>query len=282
MKVAAVIVTYNPDVDKLDKLVVSILEQVNNIIIVDNASVNGWDNSIFNDRCTVHKLESNLGIGAAQNIGVSFASDLDLPYTILFDQDSYAQNGLVKKLLEGFKFKDVVAVGPEIYDSRSGRIFPYFTYFKYKRVRSDSLSQIKDGFYYTDVLISSGTVVDNSFFNVNPNNESLFIEYVDVEWCLRVRSKGKKIVFSKNVRLEHELGDERKKIFGLEFPVHKPHRYFYVVRNALFCSSEKQFPFSFRSYNILRLVVLLFFVLLVTNEKKETLMYIYNGLKSKV
>lgn len=282
MKIAAVIVTYNPDVDKLDKLVVSILEQVNNIIIVDNASVNGWDSSIFDKRCTVHKLESNLGIGAAQNIGVSLASGLNLPYTILFDQDSYAETGLVQKLLEGFKLKDVVAVGPEIFDSRSGRTFPYFTYLKYKRVRSDSLTQVKDGFYHTDALISSGTVVDNSFFKLNPNNESLFIEYVDVEWCLRARAKGKKIVFSKNARLEHELGDERRKLFGLEFPVHKPHRYFYVVRNALFCSSEKKFPFSFRSYNILRLFVLLFFVLLVTDEKKQTLKHIYRGVKSKV
>ncbi|EOX3331670.1 glycosyltransferase family 2 protein [Vibrio cholerae] len=282
MGIAAVIVTYNPDVDKLDRLVVSISEQVNSVIIVDNASVNGWDGSIFAKTCTVHKLEANLGIGAAQNIGVSLASGLDFTYTILFDQDSYAEKGLVKKLLEGFKLKDVVAVGPEIFDSRSGRTFPYFTYLKYKRVRSDSLTQVKDGFYHTDALISSGTIVDNSFFELNPNKESLFIEYVDVEWCLRARAKGKKIVFSKNARLEHELGDERRKLFGLEFPVHKPQRYFYVVRNALFCSSEKKFPFSFRSYNIFRLFVLLFFVLLVTDDKKQTLKYIYRGVKSKV
>lgn len=43
MEIAAIIVTYNPDIDVLSKLVSTLCKQVNRIIIVDNNSKNATD-----------------------------------------------------------------------------------------------------------------------------------------------------------------------------------------------------------------------------------------------
>ena len=65
--------------------------------------------------------------------------------------------------------------------------------------------------------------------------KSLFMDYVDIEFCLRVRQKGKSIVQAPAV-LFHKLGQIRFHNFmGFAFGVtnHSAERRYYITRNRL-------------------------------------------------
>ncbi|MBB1391288.1 glycosyltransferase, partial [Shewanella sp. SG44-6] len=261
----------------------SIYEQVDYVIIVNNGlqiSISNLDIECKNLK--IIDMEGNKGIGYAQNCGVIESSRLGCKYSILFDQDSSVNDGFVSKILDGFVASDVVAVGPSIIDSRSKKVFSYYTYSGLKRKKSILNPVVNDHFHETDVLISSGSIVCNSIFIENLNNSNLFIEYVDVEWCLRMRQKNYRILFSDSVNMQHELGDSRERLFGIEFPIHKPERYFFVVRNGIYCCFNSNFPFSFRYYNFIRILILSFLVLIKTDKKLTTMISMIKGLLGKV
>ena len=278
--ISAVVVAYEPDVDKLENLIKSLKGEVTNLIIVNNGSeltlspkvTDGFSNHV------IKELGDNLGIGRAQNIGVSISVDFGSKHSILLDQDSFVPKGMVSGLLEGFSCSKVAAVGPTVVDSRTGNKFQYFTYNGLARTDSLDYSQYSGSqFYETDCLISSGTIVDNDIFSKNINNEDLFIEFVDVEWCLRIKNENYVILFSSNVEMPHELGDSREKVLGVEFPLHKPSRYFFVTRNSIYCSLVKGFPISFKLYTLLRLFVLISFVLVKSPKKIDVLKNVFKG-----
>ncbi|WP_044365143.1 glycosyltransferase family 2 protein [Vibrio fluvialis] len=266
--IAAVVVTYNPNPEKLNELVNSVTGQVEKVYLVNNGTEIDIPYLDSSTPIEVINLNDNLGIGYAQNIGVESSSKDGFNYTLLLDQDSVLKSDSIKFLMLGFSDENVAAVGPTVIDSRSSKKFEYYDYLSLKRKYSLQKDEYSQGFYETDMLISSGTIVSNDIFNKNKNIDELFIEFVDVEWCLRVRSLGYKLLFSKDVTMDHELGDSRESIFGIEFPLHKPDRYYYVVRNSLYCSIKNDFSLYFRLYNLQRTAVLLMFVMIKSKGRR--------------
>ncbi len=279
--VSAVIVTYEPDENKLKKLVFSLINQVSNLIIVNNGGV--FDTSYIKDdffhRVHIEKLSRNFGIATAQNIGISIAVSFNSQYTLLLDQDSVVPESMVSDLILGFANRRVAAVGPTVVDSRKKDDFVYYLYGKWKRVNSLKKPPFKNtSFYETDCLISSGTIVNNDIFMDNKNKDDLFIEFVDVEWCLRIRSRGYIILFSESTKMPHELGDSREKLLGVEFPLHRPERYFYVTRNSIYCAVQSIFPLWFRVYTMFRLIVLISLVLVKSKNKISVIKNVAKGI----
>lgn len=280
--ISAVVVTYKPNMDKLDKLITSINGQVDNLVIVNNGCLFDLSSKYesFFTSLKIYNLGENKGIGFAQNFGVNKSNLLGSEYSLLLDQDSIVSENMVYELVKGFYDDKIAAVGPTIIDSRTNNKFPYYTYTGIIRNNSLNNPPLLKCFYETDVLISSGTIVNNNIFINNPNNEKLFIEYVDVEWCLRLRSKGFKILFCENITMLHELGDSRERFFGIEFPLHEPFRYYYVVRNGLYCCFNNKFPFSFCSYTFIRTIILMIFVFIKSPSKLSLIKYSLKGLFS--
>lgn len=278
--ISAVIVTYEPDTEKLKKLLFSLIGQVSNLILVNNGS--NYDISYIEDEGFSHvfvkNLSGNVGIATAQNIGVAISIDFNSQYSLLLDQDSLVPDGMVSELMFGFFNNTIAAVGPTVVDSRTGHDFVYYTYGRWKRVNSLNNPPLHNNFYETDCLISSGTIVNNNIFTFNKNKDELFIEFVDVEWCLRVRSKGFVILFTDKVKMPHELGDSRESVLGVEFPLHRPERYFYVARNSIYCSLQKGFPIWFRIYTVFRLLSLFLLVLIKSKNKFSVMKNVMKGI----
>jgi rhamnosyltransferase len=65
--------------------------------------------------------------------------------------------------------------------------------------------------------------------------EALFIDHVDLEWGLRARRKGYRLVVAPHLRLIHTLGDKTVQLPGRPQPihVHAPFRNYYIVRNTI-------------------------------------------------
>jgi rhamnosyltransferase len=75
----------------------------------------------------------------------------------------------------------------------------------------------------------------NATRKLGPFDESLFIDAVDTEYCLRARQSGMMILQSHAV-LSHSLGRTTyHRLFGLRFGTtnHSPGRHYYITRNRL-------------------------------------------------
>ena len=66
-------------------------------------------------------------------------------------------------------------------------------------------------------------------------NESLFIDHVDLAWCLRAIENGFRIMVSGSAHLTHDLGEDKIVLpWGREIHAQSPERNYYMVRNTLF------------------------------------------------
>jgi rhamnosyltransferase len=84
---------------------------------------------------------------------------------------------------------------------------------------------------------TSGSLVKREVFQrVGYNDDTLFIDFVDTDFCLRLKKYGFKVLKAMAVVLHHELGSKQtRNFFGLKisFRDHTPWRYYYMMRNRL-------------------------------------------------
>ncbi|WP_305845641.1 hypothetical protein [Photobacterium kishitanii] len=70
--------------------------------------------------------------------------------------------------------------------------------------------------------------------NIGSMDESLFIDYVDTEWCLRAGKKGIKFFVCNNINMRHEIGSANIHFLKWRIPVHNPARRYYRIRNSFY------------------------------------------------
>lgn len=73
-------------------------------------------------------------------------------------------------------------------------------------------------------------------------DESLFIDYVDTEWCLRAIAKGYKVYAATSAKMSHAIGDKAIKVLAWHVPVHSAFRRYYRLRNGLLLARMKHIP----------------------------------------
>ncbi|MDB9028309.1 MULTISPECIES: glycosyltransferase family 2 protein [Parabacteroides] len=244
MFVFAIIVTYNPDCSLLRRQYESIWGQVSGIVYVDNHST---CLALPEEDGVYHILNNrNEGLGKAQNQGITFALQKGATHVLLLDQDSVASPHMVDTLLAVEKEnrergKRVGLVGPNVYDLLANP--PQYEYaniiegLRIKRVKlgSETLS--------VSYCIASGSLISMESINaVGMMKDDLFIDGLDVEWCLRAKALGFEILITPQTSLTHRLGNgEKGKILS-----HSPQREYFICRNNLRISSYSYIPLRFR------------------------------------
>ncbi len=101
--VTGIIVTFNPDIKQLNKLIDTVTSQVQHLLIVDNDSHADIDiATTFTERAGIEliSLSENFGIAKAQNIGIERAKTIGTDYVLLLDQDSLPAPNMVSELLK--------------------------------------------------------------------------------------------------------------------------------------------------------------------------------------
>ena len=226
--VSAVIVSYNPSADVLANIA-ALRPQVDSIVVVDNGSSeqnlamlrrgrSEFDFELIENGC-------NLGIAAALNIGIREAKAKGCFWVALFDQDSTVEPGFIDLMREAYESSanpsQVGIVCPAYLDRLTGITLP--------------LPRSKAG----EVVATptSGSLIPvERFDKLGPFNESLFMDYVDVEFSLRNRRAGYSIVQSSQAVLHHSMGRiTRHRVFGRWFTStnHSAARRYYITRNRL-------------------------------------------------
>ena len=97
--VAAVVVVFDPD-DRFRQLLLSLVEQVNKIWIIDNQPNSVSRNYVKGgqvqqrNNITLVENKKNVGLAAAQNQGIELALEDGVDWILLLDQDSILDKDL--------------------------------------------------------------------------------------------------------------------------------------------------------------------------------------------
>jgi len=243
IRIAAVIVLYNPDKNVIDNLN-SYINQVDKLFVVDNSDVHQLP--LVEKFKSINKVEyidnkTNIGIAAALNIGAKKAIEEKFDYLLTMDQDSEASPLMVSKLLECFSIDPKIAIVSPLILHRTGRNINYDT--------TKSCQQVYS-------VWTSGNLVDLKIFPITGGyKEDFFIDYVDHEFCLRLNKMGFKIYVCYKVVLKHSLGKIKEKnlLFRKVYPTnHSALRIYYRTRNRFYLKKtyKKIVPDFFRKDDI--------------------------------
>lgn len=250
----AVVVTFRPGLEKLGLLLDSLMHQVDGVAVVDNGSsesllawLEGYQSVI---PLKVLPLRDNKGVAKAQNIGIEYAAQQKADYIILFDHDSLPEPDMVAKLKAVAEAKAaagvaVAAVGPRYLDVRQDNPPPFIQLRGLRVVRQPC--SFGDSVVDVDYLIASGCLMPmGALASVGNMQEDIFIDYVDIEWGLRAKSKGFQSFGVCAARMNHDLGEEPIVLFGKAYPHHSALRHYYHFRNAIWMYRQSWLPIHWK------------------------------------
>lgn len=229
----AVIVTYNPDAEKLLDLIKRSREQVDRLVIVDNASA---DLPQVTD-VKIIRNGKNEGLAAALNRGINYALSEGCTHLLLFDQDSKPGPGMVAALHADLADlqatgRKIAAIGPSIIDLRNDEALPFVRFgFPFNRRVAPTGEPTE-----CDFLITSGVLIPAAALKeIGLMREGLFIDNIDMEWCARAKHLGFEVYGSARAQMLHELGDSlfSLPLFNHTVAVHSATRLYYFMRNRV-------------------------------------------------
>lgn len=265
----SLIITYNPEHARLRLVLDSLLPQVDGVLIVDNASSNSIEHALqfYSNSVCIRKLSENVGIAKAQNIGIQWLRQQNAEYVLLMDHDSVPAPDMVVSLLSSYKRllecdMPIAVVGPMYADRRFSDHSPFIRIENLKLRRL----QCEPGHVFVEVsyLVASGNLIRISTFDVvGEMNEDLFIDYVDIEWCLRASSMGLKSYGVCNAYMDHYLGDQPIVIMSKKYPSRSPLRHYYMFRNAIYLYGLNQYPLNWKIVDGVKLILKYFFYCLL-------------------
>jgi GT2 family glycosyltransferase len=253
--VTAIIVNYNAGL-VLNEAVSMLLcsASVAQVIVVDNGSA---DHSMDDMECLANSQSrltciynhTNLGFAKACNIAVAAADESD--YLLFLNPDCLIDQDAMEMLLACMKSSPRVAMaGPLILNpdgteqpgGRRAVPTPWRSFVRasclsklgerYPRLFSDFLlhrQPLPDGFTEVEAISGSCMLVRrDALLDVGPLDEGYFIHCEDLDWCMRFRQQGWKIMFIPDAHVIHYKGtcSQERPIF-VEWYKHKGMMRFY-------------------------------------------------------
>ncbi|WP_283151032.1 glycosyltransferase family 2 protein [Silvimonas soli] len=254
----AVIVAYFPDPDVIARIT-RLSRFVQQLVVVDNtpggAAIELPIESAGNVRLLV--MMENMGIAFALNIGIKYLLDAGCGYVFLFDQDSDVTSSALQALLDccyqAQQVGQVAQVGPAYFDRRLGRLAPFI---RREGLRIRRLPAQGEQIIRADYLITSGACITREAWNaVGPMDDSLFIDFVDIEWGLRANALGWASYGCPQIVMQHTLGEEPISVFGRRYPLHSPLRHYYFVRNGIALMRRSYVPLCWKLIELTKLPI---------------------------
>lgn len=282
------VVTYWPDREALAATLAALVPQTGAVVVVDNtAGDSAAGSAVTPGAAAVLAQPRNIGLAAAQNLGITWARARGFRFVLLLDQDSLPAPGMVASLLQALGDRrdtaPVAAAGPRFHDAREQADAPFvrigFPFNRKLRCASDGLP------VECDFLISSGMLIPLSVIDaVGDMDAGLFIDNVDLEWSFRARARGYTLLGVCATRLLHCLGDARRTLpFTLRgVVVHAPLRLYYMMRNRVLLYRFPHTPRLWVAQDVPRVLVKLFLFGVLIGPRRRNLRCMLRGLRDGV
>lgn len=271
MKLSAVYVTYNPDMGILKKSLETILQLVDNIIIIDNSESDNWSNDFKyeNDKIHIENLKDNLGIAKALNIGYNIACESGSDWVLSLDQDSFVPTFIIDV------YKEYIEEHP---DKKIGALMPSFY------LCPNAVNLIGGRDEECEDYMTSGSLVNlQAYKEVGGFNDELFIDMVDTDFGFKLIQLGYSIVRLKKVVMNHNIGNSTDiSIFGKHLFYITNHNYirrYYITRNLLYIRKIYKNQFKDYSSPYLRILKSVIRIVLFEKDKLRKLNSVSLGIK---
>lgn len=233
--VVAVLPIFNPQDDIIERIQ-QLKAQTDLVVVVDDGSKNDprRDQRIASIQSVILLHQSNSGIAAALNSGIRCALER-LPSTkfvVTMDQDSFLSPNYVEQAIGVFALAALEKVPVGIVAAER--------FNDWAVTAEGSVGSFRDviDVAQSGMVIHTDCIKNSGFFE-----ESFFIDCVDTEYVLRLRSAGVLTVLGANCWLEHEAGilitptiwghEIRARGRVLKFSYHTAIRRYYITRNRL-------------------------------------------------
>ncbi len=233
MKIAATVILYHPSSNTL-KNILSYASEVEKVFVFDNTE--GEGSVISEDLSQVSNIDyyhdtQNRGIAERLNQAAQKAIEEGFDWLLMMDQDSEFEGKAIQLYIDCIKKY-----------SDTSKVALFGT--NYSRTQQVSNGEIISK--EVDVMITSGTMLNLKLYPIiGEFDEALFIDAVDVEYCLNAKTKGFSVIQLMNIYLRHELGNivRRASIKTLflkkkEKELHSALRYYYIYRNNLYLQEK--------------------------------------------
>ena len=218
--------------------------KLDEIVVVDNASIDDTVDMLASQypEVRVLSLPENGGVGGGYAAGLAYAAiTKKYSWAWLLDDDSVPPYDGLQKLFEGLQDLDESAgptaiLAPLCVDSKTSTSYPGLSWQSGRLVPTPG--DPSQPLTFVDCVISSGSLVRREAVEAaGMPRVDFFMDFVDYEYCLRLRRNGFRIAVVRDSILDHEIGAQttfnilgRKKFWA----VHAPWREYYMARNETF------------------------------------------------
>lgn len=282
LKIAAGIVTYNPEMVRLRSNIMSIVSQVDYLVLYDNGSENIREiDALVSEFNSVDLIKSNTndGIACALNKIVDSAENNECTWVLTLDQDSISPPNIIEVYKNYIGNEKIAMLTPRIDDENE---------------ESGTNIQFHDEIEYIERCISSASLLRiTACREVGNFDEKMFIDYVDFDMCIKLVNEGYKILRVNKVALSHQVGKAKEiKLFyrigkllnieKLKRPLytycHGPVRTYYYARNTFYYIKKHKNSINVKTE---KKVFIKWFILKVffENDKIKKLKAIIKGYK---
>jgi rhamnosyltransferase len=220
LKIAGVVVLYNPG-KVLTTNVNTYLNFIHHLFIIDNSEKQNLSllgELVNSDKVSYHFNNSNLGIASALNLGIEKALGAGYSYLLTMDQDSQFEDDALDKLISEITTVEYIGIYTPFHKNKFLTNLP----------QSNKIEEVSD-------VMTSGNILNLSVVNkIGKFTDEYFIDYVDIEYCLRLRKNGYKILrINKSILNHNEANLSRRVFFGKTVypPNHSAIRWYYKIRN---------------------------------------------------
>lgn len=237
LKVSIIILNWNNYKDtkecllSLDKITYPNYE----VIVVDNGSIDGSTLKIQKD-FPQHKYiynKDNLGFTEGNNIGMKYAMKKGTDFVLILNNDVVVEKNFLESLVDiALRNPDVGIVGPAIYFYREpeklSRTGCKINYWRINTKVYDSVESAEMDWVYGCCLLVKKEVINKIGYLYEP----YFLSYEDVDYCVRAKKAGFKIIYEPKAKIWHKSGTTLKNISSSYHYYFNRNKLLFIKRNA--------------------------------------------------
>lgn len=230
MRICAGIITYNPTLTDVSTCLEALCNQVERVIIVDNASKNVKSLQEVVSKyanVTLVKNSQNIGFAKALTQVFEWAKSQDFNWVLTLNDDSVVPSNMISE------YKKILENQGSLVNQKNAKNSKIAIVCSLLKNRLDGT--ILHSKCHEDECITSGSLTSvEAWAKIDGFDEWLEIDGVDFDFSRRLVRAGWKIVECQNVIMEHQIGKARSINLIIKHPIvwnHNANRKYYIARN---------------------------------------------------
>ena len=262
--VAGVVILYNPtdeDISNID----TYINDIDILYVMDNSKKENKDRLPKNDKIIYIFNNDNLGIPEPLNKAAELARKSNYKWLLTMDQDTSFEKGVIKTIKKRLETIDY---------NKVGIVTPWHNT-KLKIEKSEELID-----HPLDVMTSGNFVNLDIHKKIGGFSEGLFIDGVDIEYCLNLARHKYIITRYNDLEIKHNLGDiTYRKFFKKDLLItnHSAMRRYYQCRNYHYIRDEYINDFPKFCKILVKTKATILGIILYENKKVDKLIGYYKG-----